>query len=177
MTTIYILSLEGGHYYVGKTDDLVSRLKAHLDGRGSEWTKRHRVKEVITILTNKSPFEEDKQVKEYMAKYGIDKVRGGAYSSLYLSAEQMNTIEREIRGAKDLCSSCGKAGHFARDCSKPKTNSGHVCYRCGRTGHYANVCYAKTDIDGELLDSDDSDDSGSDGEYYDSESDEDDWGE
>jgi len=28
------------------------------------------------------------------------------------------------------------------------------CYRCGRSGHYTNECYAKTDIDGDELDSD-----------------------
>ena len=35
--------------------------------------------------------------------------------------------------------------------SVPKKNE---CYRCGRSGHYSNNCYAKTDIDGNYLDSD-----------------------
>jgi len=32
------------------------------------------------------------------------------------------------------------------------------CHRCGRSGHYANNCYAKTDADGDYIDSDDSSD-------------------
>jgi hypothetical protein len=69
----------------------------------------------------------------------------------------VNSIKREIRGAADLCTSCGKEGHFANTCFKkpikhvPAKNS--ACFRCGREGHYANNCYARTDVDGDLLDS------------------------
>ena len=31
------------------------------------------------------------------------------------------------------------------------------CYRCGRKGHWASSCYAKTDVRGNELESDDSD--------------------
>jgi hypothetical protein len=34
------------------------------------------------------------------------------------------------------------------------SNKKNNCYRCGRSGHYSNECYAKTDIDGDELDSD-----------------------
>ena len=36
---------------------------------------------------------------------------------------------------------------------KPKTQSG-ACHRCGRTSHWIADCYAKTDTDGNDLESD-----------------------
>jgi hypothetical protein len=35
-------------------------------------------------------------------------------------------------------------------------SAGGPCYRCGRKGHWASTCYAQTDIDGNALESDDS---------------------
>ena len=35
-------------------------------------------------------------------------------------------------------------------------SAGGPCYRCGRTGHWASSCYAKTHINGNDLDSGDS---------------------
>lgn len=35
-------------------------------------------------------------------------------------------------------------------------SAGGPCYRCGRKGHWASSCYAKTDVSGNDLDSDDS---------------------
>jgi predicted GIY-YIG superfamily endonuclease len=157
MTTIYILRLKGNNFYVGKTDDLTSRLKAHMDGNGSAWTKKFPVVEVDKVIEGASPFEEDKQVKEYMAKHGIDKVRGGSYSSCVLSEDQVYSIQQEIRGAADLCSECGKAGHFVRDCPKNRKTSSFACLRCGRKGHNVHSCYAKTDVDGYEIDSEEDD--------------------
>jgi predicted GIY-YIG superfamily endonuclease len=40
---IYILKLEGGKYYVGKTNNVDQRLQQHFDGTfGSAWTRLHR---------------------------------------------------------------------------------------------------------------------------------------
>ena len=78
-TNIYILSLEGGNYYVGKSDNPAQRFIQHINGEGAAWTKKHRPLKLLNIYENQSPFDEDKHVKELMAKYGIDKVRGGTY--------------------------------------------------------------------------------------------------
>lgn len=126
-TNIYILKLQGGKYYIGKTSDLMKRYKEHLDGKGSAWTKKYAPIGVEKVIKNASPFDEDKYTKEYMAKYGIDKVRGGSYVSMELDEVQEEALTREIWGAKDCCAQCGRKGHFIKD------------------------CYAKTDVSGNEL--------------------------
>ena len=170
-TNIYILRLECGKYYVGKSANVMERYQEHLNGNGSAWTQKYRPVSLERTIEHVSPFEEDKTTKEYMAKYGIDRVRGGSYSMIQLTAQQIEAIQQEIRGATDRCSRCCHEGHFVKDCvvarpaprpvsrtivSHPVANN---CYRCGRKGHYANRCYANIEYE-------------SDSDYdYDSESD------
>ena len=77
--SIYILRLEGGHYYVGKTNNVMQRYQEHLNGSGSAWTTRYPPVSLVKTIENAGPFDEDKTVKEFMSAYGIDKVRGGSY--------------------------------------------------------------------------------------------------
>ena len=37
---IYILELEEGKYYVGKTEDPTYRIESHFASNGSAWTKK-----------------------------------------------------------------------------------------------------------------------------------------
>jgi predicted GIY-YIG superfamily endonuclease len=126
-TSVYILRLEGGYYYVGKSDNPMKRYQEHVSGAGSAWTRAHKPVGVEKIIENVSPFEEDRYTKEYMAKYGIDKVRGGSYVEKRLDEDQVYSLQKEIRMAADKCTVCGRAGHFAAS------------------------CYAKTDVDGNEL--------------------------
>ena len=122
-TNIYVLRLEGGRYYVGKTDNVPQRFQQHLHGQGSAWTKKYKTVSLEKTIKHASVFDEDKVTKEYMAKYGVDKVRGGSYVQMELSEEQKTMLERELRGAKDLCTRCGRSGHFVKDCyAKSDTN-------------------------------------------------------
>ena len=115
-TNIYVLRLEEGKYYVGKSYDPVKRCEEHLNGDGSTWTRKYKPRGLEKIIQHVSPLEEDKITKEYMIKYGIDNVRGGSYCTEYLSSEQRRLLQREIWGASDCCFRCGTKGHFARDC-------------------------------------------------------------
>jgi predicted GIY-YIG superfamily endonuclease len=168
-TNIYILKLRGGNYYVGKSADPEQRIQQHFDGIGSAWTKLNKPLKVERIIRGASDFDEDRYVKEYISKYGIDKVRGGAYANIHLDKLQVAALERELRGASDACVRCGRQGHFASNCYAQKDKRGKqieesdddssdddACYRCGRQGHFASNCYARRDIDGDTL-SDDSD--------------------
>lgn len=115
-TNIYILRLQGGKYYVGKSNNVMKRYQEHLDGKGSSWTRKYKPIGVEKVIENASPFDEDKYVKEYIAKHGFQKVRGGTYVQEELDEIQMEALKREIWGAQDCCTNCGRKGHFVKDC-------------------------------------------------------------
>jgi len=85
-------------------------------GNGSTFTRKYKPIKILKIISNASPFDEDRYVKEYMAKYGIDNVRGCSYVNEILDEFQVYALIKEIWCAKDLCSRCGKNGHFVKDC-------------------------------------------------------------
>jgi predicted GIY-YIG superfamily endonuclease len=125
-TTIYVLRLEGGRYYVGKSDNVIKRYQQHLDGSGSAWTRKYKPVSLEKTMEHASPFEEDRVTKEYMSRYGMDKVRGGSYVELALSESQTDALQRELWSAKDLCTRCGRPGHFVKDCHATTNVSGHT---------------------------------------------------
>lgn len=167
MSTLYVLQLRGGKYYVGKTDDVQERVRQHIEGNGSAWTQRHRPIRLVRTVPCTGPLSEDTLVKETMLAYGIDAVRGGSYSNPVLTLEQQNTLRRELRGARDSCFHCGAAGHMAADCAQEgeegcdaeredeeseEEDEDDECFRCGRSGHWASECYARYDIEGYRID-------------------------
>ena len=138
-TTVYILKLEGGRYYVGKTGDVVKRYQEHMNGAGSAWTRKYHPISLEKSISGASPFEEDKVTKEYMAKYGIDRVRGGSYVTETLSDEQRSSLRTELRSAGDCCTRCGRKGHFVASCRATTHVEGDVievdtwgCETCDR---------------------------------------------
>lgn len=120
-TNIYVLKLQGNKYYVGKSQDVIGRYQQHMNGQGSAWTKKYKPMSLHECKSDMSPFEEDKVVKEYMNKYGIENVRGGSYSQVTLDKVQIDALTRELRGGTDACNKCGQKGHFIRDCPNKNT--------------------------------------------------------
>lgn len=131
-TNIYILKLERDNYYVGKTDNIERRYLEHINGNGSFWTKKYKPISIEKTIFNASHFDEDKYVKEYMVKYGINKVRGGSYLIEQLSESQLYNLYREIRGALNLCINCGSDKHFVKDCNYNKL----IYYNCKKCNQY-----------------------------------------
>ena len=116
LQTIYVLQLEDGKYYVGKTKrNIEERFNEHCNGTGSEWTKKYKPVSVLDTSPG-DDFAEDPQVLRCMVKYGIDNVRGGKYSQITLNESDRKEIIKSIAAAQDLCYTCGKTGHFTGSC-------------------------------------------------------------
>jgi len=114
---IYILKLEDNKYYIGKTGrDVNTRFTEHVNGYGSEWTKKHKPIKIINSSICLSKFDEDNITKEYMIKYGIENVRGGTYCKLNLEDFEIKVLENEFNGINNKCYKCGEDGHYAKNC-------------------------------------------------------------
>jgi predicted GIY-YIG superfamily endonuclease len=116
---IYTIPLKKGHYYVGRTENLKRRIESHASGEGCEWTKKYpplKTKKEQVEPLNGSFGQEDQKVKEMMVTHGIDKVRGGSYSSVKLTPGQQWFLQKEFRTHANTCLSCGSSTHYIDAC-------------------------------------------------------------
>ena len=118
MVFIYVIQLQEGKYYIGKTDNPQFRLEIHFSSSGSVWTKKYKPIKVLELVSNCDNFDEDKYTMKYMEKYGINNVRGGSFCEVKLSDSNRTTLEQIMKGVTDKCYICGKNDHFANDCKK-----------------------------------------------------------
>lgn len=147
-TNIYILKLEHGKYYVGKSQNVVHRLIEHRDKKGSAWTKKYPMLDILAVYRDCDDFDEDKYVKKCMLKYGIDNVRGGAYCQILMSDEHYDFLKRELWHSQDQCIRCGQTGHFADQCTRDDdcddrkaSKSIHMkCDKCDSNEHTTRDC-------------------------------------
>jgi hypothetical protein len=115
---IYVLELEQGKYYVGKTNDPQFRIQTHFNNNtgGSVWTKRFKPVRVLELIPDCDDYDEDKYTKKYMDTYGIDNVRGGSFVSVELDSFTKEQLVKMSNGTNNRCFKCGEDTHFVKDC-------------------------------------------------------------
>jgi hypothetical protein len=122
MVTIYILLLEQDKYYIGKSKNPNTRIEQHFNSNGSSWTQKYKPVNVVETLYNCDSFDEDKYTLKYMAKFGINNVRGGSFCEITLSNDNISTIQKMLKSSHDKCYICGESGHFANQCKQYQNN-------------------------------------------------------
>jgi len=173
--TLYALQCKKGKYYIGRVNgpSVEARFMQHCSGEGgSTWTQMYEPLKVDDQKTG-TVYDEDSWTLRYMAKYGVENVRGGTYCQPQLSQDQLDEIKRKIDGAHDKCFRCGSGDHFAANCpvvsvpnrrsrsrsrSPVRRQQALQCFRCGHSSHFARECYAKHDINGQRLSDDEDED-------------------
>jgi predicted GIY-YIG superfamily endonuclease len=93
---IYILLLENDHYYISESSNFIQSYQQHIDKRSADWTKLHRTVTISKVIQQTTEYTVNDCVIEYMKKYGIDKVRGGSFSDVVLSAKQLDLLSNYL---------------------------------------------------------------------------------
>jgi len=93
---IYVLECEDGNVYVGKTTKGEKRLKQHIDGRGAEWTKMHKPKQVMQYYTNATDADERKVTDQMIKKYGAKKVRGAGLTKRKMTKKEIDNLNKKV---------------------------------------------------------------------------------
>jgi hypothetical protein len=67
-------------------------------------------------ISNATPFDMIKYILSYMAKYGIDNVRGGCFSDIILSYTDYTVLSKMIRDSYNHCLYCNSEQHTYMEC-------------------------------------------------------------
>lgn len=84
MTSCYILRLNNGKFYVGKTDSIEERMIEHYSGEGAKWTGLHYPVEILEIEPFTHKWQESYTTLIMMKKHGVENVRGGPWCQINL---------------------------------------------------------------------------------------------
>ena len=142
MVTVYVLKLEKGKYYVGKTNHDFQRLEQHKSGRGASWTKKYKPLSIVSVQSGMKSVDEDLITLQTMKKFGIENVRGGKWYRVKMSKKSVLEIEELIKANK-----IKKPKKTTRNRSKKN----QLCSRCGRNSHSLSKCYATTHRNGTMI--------------------------
>lgn len=125
---IYVLELEGGRVYVGKSHNVSRRVKQHMRGRGAAFTKYNpptgRLLPRLGSLSGEGDGPERDETLRQMAALGVDRVRGWKHTGKTIDFRSCMEIESDMRELFDLCRRCGSPEHFAKECKATRDRHG-----------------------------------------------------
>lgn len=140
LANIYILELNGGKYYIGRSYIPQNRIDQHRGGElhSAKWVTQWGFKGVLTVFPERNIFEEDYYTKLFMHKYGIEHVRGGTYFTSSLTPTQIAILQKEFDSALHRCFKCGDLFTRRHRCNFATANT--YCYYCMGFGHRMKYC-------------------------------------
>jgi hypothetical protein len=89
---INVVQLENNKYFISSESINNNENKNKI-----EWTTINWPLSIIDKIKSNDKFDEDKITKKYMAKYGIENVRGGSYINTVLEEWQIKSLEHELK--------------------------------------------------------------------------------
>jgi len=98
-TSIYIVQLEHGKYYVGESADPTKALEELREGLGPQWTQIHKPLRIIKTTPFKQVDELDFYVKLAMRDFGIEHVRGGSWLATRLTDSDRHALHHDNSSA------------------------------------------------------------------------------
>ena len=119
---VYVLILDDGTRYVGKSEDVPTRVAQHRRNQGSAWCKQGGVRGLTqgaTLIPRQDDLNvwEQQETLAQMLQWGCNRVRGWEFTSCKpLTPVECSMLERLIFAGGNLCRACGKGGHFAAQC-------------------------------------------------------------
>ena len=98
---IYVLKLVEDRYYVGRTSNILRRIKEHFTEDGAVYTKKYKPLKVIEIEEEKSMNDERLKTLSIMEKYGWEKVRGACWCCLEIKKPNIEK-NKKLKPKKEI---------------------------------------------------------------------------
>lgn len=139
---IYILELERNHYYVGRTNNILTRLYQHFHSQGANYTQKYKPIKIIEIKEEKTEMDETITTLECMLKYGWKQVRGAGWCQTKLMHQpkilekienRMNTGEYEINTMEETPWTEDQDNLLAKLYVQNEKNIMEIAEQCERT--------------------------------------------
>ena len=92
---IYVLKLVEDRYYVGRTSNILRRIKEHFTEGGAIYTKKYKPLKVIEVKEEKSKDDERITTLLVMEKYGWEKVRSACWCCLEIKKPNIEKIKKQ----------------------------------------------------------------------------------